>query len=210
MRYTRGTTLLPFSPTELRRTERVPFHDLPSDRLLIYDESVSDFDFEYQPQQDIELFLQHAHFAGISAGRLVACQEDLFGVAAQQPLLESPPVLVVDPETVLPPPLEYNPVARAFAEIGRESEWRGLLTLCSCGIGFCFSQYAWVRESLCISLFTINSARFAAVEWLPFWIAVVSQDAVEPPDDRALDQRAKRLVKRLLKQGGPCRTRRST
>jgi hypothetical protein len=194
----------------LPRTERVPFRDLPGDRLLIYDEGVSGFEFEYQPRQDVELFLQHARFAGISAGRLLVCQEDLFGVAAQQPVLESPPVLVVDPETALPPPLRSNPVARAFAEIGRESEWRGMLTLCSCGVACCFSQYAWVRESLCLALFTIGPAGLVEVEWLPFWIAVVNQVAADPQRDRALEQRAKRLAKRLAKQSRPRRTRRST
>jgi hypothetical protein len=42
----------------------VPFSELPSRDLLLFDETVSDFFFEFESEQDIERFLQHAHFGG--------------------------------------------------------------------------------------------------------------------------------------------------
>lgn len=168
MRYTRDTTLLPVSPAELRLAERVLFRDLDTDRLLLFDNSVSDFYFEFEPQADIDRFLQHAHFAGMSAGRLVACREDMYGVAALQATAALPRKLAVDLAAGLPPPLRFTPVRESFAAIQRGGDWRGMLTLCSCGIAACFSQYAWVSESLCLALFTISGACLVEVEWRPF------------------------------------------
>jgi hypothetical protein len=168
MRYTRDTTLLPLSPAELRLAEKVQFSALPAPDLLLFDEGVSDFFFEFEPEQDIERFLQHAHFACMADGRLLACREDLFSVAARQAGRAPPKALVVDLGVELPRPLRFSPVRRGFAAIGGGGDWRGMLTLCSCGIAGCFSQYAWVRESLCVALFTINGACLTEVEWLSF------------------------------------------
>ncbi|HVK15337.1 MAG TPA: hypothetical protein VM533_00220 [Fimbriiglobus sp.] len=168
MRYTRDTTLLPLSPADLRLVEWIPFREMAADGLLLFGESVSDFLFEFEPQEDIERFLQHAHFAGISAGRLVACREDLIGVAAIQTGTTPHRTLAVRVGSELPKPLRFDPVAQAFAAIRQGGEWRGMITLCSCGIGACFSQYAWVRDSVCIALFTIDNACLTEVQWLPF------------------------------------------
>jgi hypothetical protein len=173
MRYTRlDSTLLPVSPTELRLAERVPFRDLRIDRLLFFDASVSDFYFEFEPQEDVDRFLQHAHFGGMLAGRLVACREDLCGVAALQANAELPPTLTVSPEAELPKPLKFALVPEFLAAIQEGGEWRGRLTVCSCGFAGCFSQYAWVRESLCLALFTISGTSLVEVAWRPFQFAV--------------------------------------
>jgi hypothetical protein len=174
MRYARDTTLLPCTPADLRLAERVPFPELPARDLLLFDETVSDFFFEFEPEQDIERFLQHAHFGGIVGGRLVACREDLLGVAA---LTAGEPVepLAVDLASELPAPFRFTPDRGAFEAIARGGEYRGRVTVCSCGIGGCFSQYVWVRESLCLALFTINGASLTEVAWLPFRFVVQAE-----------------------------------
>jgi hypothetical protein len=172
MRYIRDVTLLPLSPADLRLAEQVPFRDLPTSRLLQFDESVSDYFFEFEPQQDIERFLQHAHFADIVNGRLIACREDLLGVAAIQAESMSAASLTVDVDSRLPPPLHFNPVRDAWTAISQGGEFRGMVTVCSCGIAGCFSQYAWVRDSVCIALFTISGACLTEVAWRPFVLAV--------------------------------------
>src|SRR5947209_15167654 len=98
MRYDRETTLLPCSATDLRVAVRVPFCHLPSDRLLLYDEGVSEFWFEFDPRRDTELFLQHAHFGCMAGGRLLASREDLLGVAALPTAGDLPPALLIPPE----------------------------------------------------------------------------------------------------------------
>ncbi|HVK09151.1 MAG TPA: hypothetical protein VM597_10280, partial [Gemmataceae bacterium] len=98
MRYDRETTLLPCSAADLRLAARVPFRDLPDNRLLLYDEGVSEFWFEFDPRRDTELFLQHAHFGCVAGGRLTVCREDLVGVAARPAVSLPFPNLVVPPE----------------------------------------------------------------------------------------------------------------
>jgi hypothetical protein len=170
MRYVRDVTLLPLSPADLRLAEQVPFRDLPTARLLQFDESVSGYFFEFEPQQDIDRFVQHAHFADIVNGRLIACREDLLGVTAIQAKLLPAASLAVDVGSSLPPPLRDNPIRDAWTAIYQGGEFRGMVTVSSCGIAGCFSQYAWVRDSVCIALFTINGACLTEVAWRPFCI----------------------------------------
>jgi hypothetical protein len=172
MPYIRGVTLFPLSPTDLRLAQQVPFRDLPNARLLQFDESVSDYFFEFEPQQDIERFLQHAHFADIVGGRLIACREDLLAVAAIQAELLPAALLTVHVGSRLPAPLRFNPVRDAWTAISQGDEYRGRVTVCSCGIAGCFSQYVWVRDSVCIALFTISGACLTEVAWRPFVLAV--------------------------------------
>src|SRR5262245_45467955 len=139
MRYIRDVTLLPLSPGDLRLAEQVPFRDLPSARLLQFDESVSDYFFEFEPQQDIELFLQHAHFADVVGGRLIACREDLLEVAGLQPDVPPSVSLAIDVGSGLPPPFRSHAVRDAWTDISRGGEFRGRVTVCSCGIAGCFS-----------------------------------------------------------------------
>jgi hypothetical protein len=182
MRYIRDVTLLPLSPADLRLAKQVTFHDLPTARLLQFDESVSDYFFEFEPQQDIERFLQHAHFADIVSGRLIACREDLLGVAAIQAELPPAASFAVDVGSRLPPPLRFNPIREAWTAILQGGEFRGMVTVCSCGIAGCFSQYAWVRDSVCIALFAINGACLTEVAWRPFVLTVrAEQSASEDP-----------------------------
>ena len=167
MQYIRDMTLLPVMPSELHLAERVPFRELPDARLLLFDETVSDFFFEFEPQSDIERFLQHAHFACIHAGRLIACHEDLLGVATAQPVSPPPESVTLDPERELPLPLRFSPIIASFAAIRQGGEFQGQLTVCNCGIAGCFSQYAWVRGSVCMALFTVSGACLTEVAWFP-------------------------------------------
>lgn len=167
MRYRRNTNLLPVTPAELRLAERVPFHNLKTADLLLYDETVSNFFFEFEPQEDIERFLQHAHFAGVAGGRFIACREDLFGVAARAESRTAQP-LHVNVGTELPLPLRFVPIPNALVAACRDDEFRGMVTICRCGIAGCMSQYAWVRESVCLALFTIKGACLTEVLWCPF------------------------------------------
>ena len=167
MQYERDTTLLPCTPAELRLAERVPSPELPARNLLLFDRTVSEFWFEFEPEQDIERFLQHSHFGGIAGGRLFACREDLLGVAAQ-PLAEPQVSLVADLASELPAPFRFTPDREAFEAIGRGGEFRGRVTMCSCGIAGCFSQYAWVQDSLCLALFTVSGVSLVKLAWCPF------------------------------------------
>jgi hypothetical protein len=171
MRYVRNQTLLPLSPADLQFVEQVPFRDLPSARLLQFDESVSDYFFEFEPEQDIERFLQHARFADVVRGRLLACREDLLGVVAIQAKLLPSVSLVVDVASDLPPPFRFNPMLDAWDAISRGGEFRGMVTVCRCGIAGCFSQYAWVRDSVCLALFTISGGCLTEMSWRPFLLA---------------------------------------
>jgi hypothetical protein len=168
MRYDRMTTLLPCSAAELRLATRAPFLDLPDDRLLLYDEGVSEFWFEFDPRRDTELFLQHAHFGCVAVGRLTACREDLFGVAVRSAVSRPPPVLVIPPEGEASQPLRFVPERGALVEARRAGEWMGRVTVCSCGIACCYSQYAWFRAGECMALFTIGGACLLSVDWRPF------------------------------------------
>src|SRR5262245_50707717 len=138
MRYARDVTLLPCTPADLRRAERVPFRELPARDLLLFDATVSEFWFEFEPEQDIGRFLQHAHFGASVGGGLVACREDLLGVASQ-PVREPSVSLVVDLTSELPAPFRFTPDRAAFEAISRGGEFRGRVTLCNCGIPGCFS-----------------------------------------------------------------------
>jgi hypothetical protein len=59
-----------------------------------------------------------------------------------------PPTLTVYPGAELPKPLIFALVPESLAAIQEDGEWRGRLTVCSCGFAGCFSQYAWVRQSV--------------------------------------------------------------
>jgi hypothetical protein len=61
MRYDRDTTLVPSLAADLRLAARVPYHDLPAGRLLLYDEGVSEFWFEFDPRR-VE------HVRGVNVG----------------------------------------------------------------------------------------------------------------------------------------------
>jgi hypothetical protein len=173
MQYTRNKTLLPRTPAGLRRAARVPYRELPARDLLLFDRTVSSFFFEFEPGQDIERFLQHSHFGGMVGGKLVACREDLLEVAAFA--ADEPVPLAVDLVSELPAPLRFTPDRAGFESIGRGGEFRGQVTVCSCGIAGCFSQYAWVRDSLCLALFTIDGASLTEVAWRPFRFVVQAE-----------------------------------
>ena len=168
MQYIRDMTLLPMTPSELHLAERVPFCELPDARLLLFDETVSDFFFEFEPQSDIERFLQHAHFACIDGGRLIACRDDLLGVADVQRRSLPSASVAIDLERELPQPFRFSPLRESFKTIRLAGDFQGQLTVCSCGFAGCFSQYAWVRDSVCIALFTVSGACLTEVRWLPF------------------------------------------
>ena len=159
---------MPCSAADLRLAVYVPYRDLPDVRLLLYDEGVSEFWFEFDPRRDTELFLQHAHFGCVAGGRLLACREDLLGVV-EQPFPGSPlPTLVVPPVGEPPPPLRFEVDRGALAEAWRGGEWAGRVTVCSCGIAGCYSQYGWFRGGECLALFTIGGACLVSVDWRPF------------------------------------------
>jgi hypothetical protein len=168
MRYDRETTLLACSAAELRLAVPVPFCDLPDDRLLLYGEDVSVFWFEFDPRRDTELFLQHARFGCMDCGRLLVSREDLLGVAALQTVGIRPPALVLSLESKPMPPLRFEVDCGALTEAGRAGEWIGRVSICSCGIAGCFSQYGWFRDGTCLSLFTISGASLVSVDWRPF------------------------------------------
>jgi hypothetical protein len=168
MRYDRETTLLPCSAADLRLAARVPFSDLPTDRLLLYDEGVSEFWFEFDPQRDAELFLQHAHFGCMARGRLLVSREDLLGVAILTVGGSLPPALVVPSGGEPPLPLRFEVDRRALTEAGRPDEWVGRVSICSCGIAGCCSQYGWFQGGVCLALFTIGGACLLSVDWRPF------------------------------------------
>jgi hypothetical protein len=174
MKYLRDTSLLPCTPADLRLAELVPVRELPARDLLLFNATVSDFFFEFEPELDIERFLQHARFGCIANGKLLACREDLFGVAA---LVDGEPVasLSIHLASELPVPFRFTPEYRAFEAIAQGQEYRGRVTMCNCGIAGCFSQYAWVRHSLCLALFTISAASLTEVGWCPFRLVVRSE-----------------------------------
>src|ERR1700733_6517216 len=151
MKYVRGSTLLPFFSEEIRAVPCVPRQRLPSVDLLVYDGGVSDFYFEFEPEEDIERFLQHAHLGCRAGNRLLACREDLQQILVPRGPGERPPVvLAIPPGGELPAPLRFVPQQPAFEAIGHEGRWRGMITCCSCGIAGCFSQYAVVERGLCL------------------------------------------------------------
>lgn len=168
MRYDRETTLRPCSAAELGLAARVPFLELPAGRLLLYDEGVSEFWFEFDPRRDTELFLQHAHFGCVAGGRLLVCREDLLGVAALPAVGPPPPALAVPPEGQPSLPLRFEVERGALSEARRAGEWVGRVSVCSCGIAGCYSQYGWFRGGECLALFTIGGACLVSVEWRPF------------------------------------------
>jgi hypothetical protein len=173
MKYLRDSTLLALESEEFHSLRRVGYRNLPADGLLVYDSGVSNFFFEFDPARDIELFLQHAHFACISSGRLLACQEDLYEVSTLLRKSELPRKrMSVLPVGELPAPLRFVPDLQAFNVIARSGKWQGRLTCCSCGFAGCFSQYAWIDQGICLALFTIDSANLEAVEWCPFRLEI--------------------------------------
>jgi hypothetical protein len=174
MKYVRGSTLLPLTAKAIRATPRVPYRGLPGAELLIYNKGVSDFFFEFEPEEDIERFLLHAHFACRAAGGLLACREDLHALAtALDRGTERLPELALPSDgDELVAPLRFVPHRAAFEAIRTEGRWRGRITCCSCGIAGCFAQYAWVEARLCLFLFTISGATLTDVECLPFRVKV--------------------------------------
>lgn len=179
MRFVRDKTLLPCTPADMRFAEYVPFLELPTCDLLLFDETVSDFFFEFEPAQDIERFLQHAHMSCIANGKFIASQEDLLAIAALT-TNEPSETLIVNPATELPAPFRMIPINSAFDAIASGGEFRGQVTVCSCHIGGCFSQYVWARDSLCLAMFTIDGACLTEVAWLPFRFAIQTQARNRP------------------------------
>ena len=79
-----------------------------------------------------------------------------------------PPALVVPVDGEPPLPLRFEVERGALAKAGRASEWVGRVSICSCGIAGCYSQYGWFRDGECIALFTIGGACLVSVDWRPF------------------------------------------
>lgn len=172
MKYVRGSTLLPLGPEAIRSVPRVPWRRLPAADLVLHDEGVSNFFFEFEPEEDIELFLQHAHLGCKDGDGLLASREDLASLAVPLAAVwESPPVLPVPAEGELTAPLRFVSQQAAFEAIRRGGRWRGMITCCSCGIAGCFSQDAWVERGLCLVLLTIKGATLVEVDLLPFRVA---------------------------------------
>jgi hypothetical protein len=175
MKYISGSTLLAQTSEDIRSVPRVPWRELPATDLLMYDSGVSDFFFEFDPPEEIDRFLQHAHLGCRAKGSLLACREDLYEIAHSLRLtVDQPPELILPVDGGdLPAPLRFVPHQPAFEGIARDGRWRGRITCCSCGIAGCFAQYAWVEQGVCLFVFTINGATLAEVECLPFRVAGV-------------------------------------
>src|SRR5947209_31604 len=126
MKYVRGSTLLPLKSRDIRTLPRVPWRQLPTRDLLLYDEGVSNFFFEFEPEEEIDRFLQHAHFGCHAHGGLLACREDLQQIALNiRPGAEPPPELVIPLTSAdLPAPLRFVRHQPAFDSLEREGHWR--------------------------------------------------------------------------------------
>jgi hypothetical protein len=129
---------------------------------------VSEFWFEFEPQRDTELFIQHAHFGCVTGGRLLACREDLLGVAGLPSFSPLPTLLMTSADDEPPRPLRFVVEREALAEAVLASEWAGRVSVCSCGFAGCNSQYGWFRGGECLALFTICGACLVSVEWRAF------------------------------------------
>ena len=79
-----------------------------------------------------------------------------------------PLVTVVQPFGEHPPLLRFKVERGALAEAERAGEWVGRVSVCSCGIAGCYSQYRLFRRGECIALFTIDGACLVSVDWRPF------------------------------------------
>src|SRR4051812_47561705 len=133
MKYVRGSTLLRLSSETIRTVPRVSWQRLPAANLLVYDGGVSNFFFEFEPKEDIERFLQHAHMGCRAEGHLLASREDLEQISSTFRPAKAPPAELVIPDAgELPAPLRFVPHRPAFEAIRREGRWRGMITCCSC------------------------------------------------------------------------------
>ena len=166
MQYIRNSTLLPCSTADLRLAISVLHCELPENRLILYDESISNFWFEFEPQRDIELFLQHAHFGCMSKGRLLIGREDLLSVALLPEV--APSTLTIPSSGEALPPLGFEVDWPALEEARSANEWAGQVSIYSCGIAGCYSQYAWFQHGKCLALFTIGGTSLVSVDWRPF------------------------------------------
>lgn len=171
MQYDRDQTLLSYEDVDPERFSHVPFCELPCVDILLFDQSVSSFFFEFEPDQDIDLFLRHARFGSIRKnGQQLACLENLYEVASIRATYGNLSLAKVIPGQKLPEPLQFDLIPEAWATIESGGDFQGQITVCSCGISGCCSQYMWARNSVCLALFTITGARLSEVHWMPFCI----------------------------------------
>ena len=166
MGYNRKKFLLPCSATELQSGSHVAIRDLPSCGLILYNETVSNFFFEFDPQQDIELFLRHAYFGERIAGQLFVSNENLLEVADLPVSVAHLVGQSTTDDQWLPP--RFDPCSESLAEAQSTDEWMGQISICSCGIAGCGSQYAWFRSGECLAIFTISGASLVSVDWRHF------------------------------------------
>ena len=68
-------------------------------------------------------------------------------------------------------PLRHVPVPESMQELVHEKEFRGKITVCSCGEEGCGAEYAWIRDSVCIVLFKADEY-LQEVSLYPFRIEV--------------------------------------
>ena len=167
MEFVRNESLLPLSSDEIWRLRQVPCEQLVARELIVYDREVSDFFFEFQPSEDIELFLEHAHFACRQRGEQLISREDLRTILEEHAPAATPELRIRDgaePQA----PLKMVLVDGAIAELRGAADWRGMVTCCMCEIPGCGSQYCWIRNRRCLALFTVAGATLKGFHWQPF------------------------------------------
>ena len=139
---------------------------------LAYDDSASDYFFDIDTEESIDLFLDEA--------RIVYVNNDQLKLASPVSLREL--VLSASGSAKYHKRYKYrdffqgglskltkNQVVYKNLEISRlTGRLKGMLACCECGEPGCYSQYAWIEDNCCYVLFDYRIARLLVVEFFPF------------------------------------------
>ncbi len=141
--------------------------------VLVFDEEASDFFFQYDPQTDLNLFLERARLARIgpeSASTLVLLTTD----PLREVLLAALPEIKADSGKEKRPRWPFRrlysfPATRltqaARAALLSPRSFCGLVGVCRCGEPGCGSSYAWIEECTVLLGVEIHGNRLDKI-WL--------------------------------------------
>jgi|GEM_PF-4560123 len=169
---TTGETIIDFAPAKDYWIEE-EFSRL----FLSFDTSLSDYFFEFEPQKDIDKFIQNSYlthfFPKTGKIKLIKDFEKPLSDLLPEKRFEIMDIQQIEisnfgnEQDTFTDPLNESSVDTLV----RTGNFKGQISCCDCGEGGCSSEYLWAEENFGLASFHILAAGLQVVRLYPFKLA---------------------------------------
>ena len=150
------------------------FKDDFSRLFLSYDSSLSDFFFEFDPEDDINKFIQNAYltnfFPKTGKIKLIPNFNQPLGNLLLNNKHQINDIIQIKKERFSSEQKIFTDVLNknSLDKLLSTGDFKGQITCCECGEKGCSSQYLWANDSIGMISFHILAAKFVSVCLYPF------------------------------------------